>query len=148
MSFSFNTGNWQPKVIIDNDAEVIYAASADNTIHRIQIDGSAVDMLGQYESYVVGELGIDGLIGISETEGSDMYDVVTLDPSTGDAAVLNSFQFDTNDWHGYIVTDRDAGVFYAISDANTLYRFQMDDGSMQEVGTIRDDVQAMGIGGY
>jgi hypothetical protein len=46
------------------------------------------------------------------------------------------------------VTDPDAGVFYAISHSETLYRFEMDGSAVQAVGVLTDNVQAMAMGAY
>jgi myo-inositol-hexaphosphate 3-phosphohydrolase len=149
-SFQFDSGSWEVFVMNDIEAGELFATSTDHTLYRLQMDGSAVDAIGQFDEHVYMGLGTDGFSGISYNSDAESYEVVSMDRDTAEVTALTSFEWNTNNnsWREYVITDPDAGVFYALSMDQTLYRFQMDGSGIEELATIEPNIQAMGMGAY
>ena len=149
MSFEFKAGSWEVFIVPDREAGVIYATDTEHRLYKIAMDGSEVDVVGQwFDPHIYMGLGVDGLIGIAENDKTKMLEVLSLSTTTAEVSSLISFEFDTAIWDSYVVTDPDAGVFYATSAAQTLYRFQMDGSAVEAVATLDTSIQAMGMGPY
>ena len=146
LDFTFESGSWELNVTPNVDAGEFYVSDTDHNLYRIKMDGSAVDVIGQYGPHVFFARGQEGLAGIVYNEDTERYEVVNLSTETGQITVLNDFTFNTSDWNGYVVADPDAGVFYGLSNTQTLYRFHMDDGEKEKIGRLSQGIQVMGLG--
>jgi hypothetical protein len=136
-----------PGVLSDSEAGLVYAFSGAGTLYSIAMDGSSVEEVGGLNKTLQHvDVGIDSLIGIGYNPMSGLNVLRSVDLDTAEVTDLKSFAFDNDYWYGYVVNDPAAGVVYAVSMSDTLYRLQMDGSGVEEVGTLTQGIQHMGLG--
>jgi hypothetical protein len=92
------------------------------------------------------DVGNDGLVGIGYDEGRGLNVLRSIDVTTAEVTDLTTFEFDSGSWQAYVVNDPAAGVLYAVSMNDTLYRLQMDGSAVEAIGTLTQGIQHMGVG--
>jgi uncharacterized protein (DUF2147 family) len=145
--FTFDSDWWYGYVVNDPENGVVYAVSGNDTLFRLQMDGSAVEEVGTLSKGIqhMG-LGTDGLIGVGYNESTGLNEVRSVNTETAEVTTLTSFAFDTGSWQAWVVTDPEAGVFYAWSDVLTTYRLQMDGSAVESVGSAPGDMLGIDLG--
>jgi len=148
-TFAFDTGMWHAYVVNDVEAGVVYAVSTSDTLYRFQMDGSGYEEVGALSQGIqhMG-LGTDGLIGIGYNTTTGLNEVRSVNTDTAEVTTMSTFAFDSGEWEPWVVTDPRAGVFYAVSSANTLYRLQMDGSGVETIGMVSDNILGMALGAY
>ena len=148
-TFTFDTGMWHAYVVNDVEAGVVYAVSTSDTLYRFQMDGSGHEEVGTLSQGIqhMG-LGTDGLIGVGYNNTTGLNEVRSVNTDTAEVTTLSTFAFDTGEWNPWVVTDPKAGVFYAMSSANTLYRLQMDGSGVETIGMVSDNILGVALGAY
>jgi hypothetical protein len=134
-------------VMTDSDAGVLYAVSTAGDLHSVAMDGSAATNVGTLsQSIQAMDVGNDGLVGIGYDEGRGLNVLRSIDVTTAEVTDLTTFEFDSGSWQAYVVNDPAAGVLYAVSMNDTLYRLQMDGSAVEAIGTLTQGIQHMGVG--
>ena len=51
-------------------------------------------------------------------------------------------------WYSGSVSNSEAGYIYCVSGSDTLYRIAMDGSTLDQMGVLSDDIQAMDMGAF
>jgi hypothetical protein len=133
-SFVFDTGYWYPNTFsVDKTANRIYAMSSGGKLYQFTLDTGAavppaVSIDTDMQTFRAGSNGL--LVGIRYNFSTNQNEIRTVNPSTGETSLLNSFVFDTGGWYSDTFSvDKTANRIYAMSSSSKLYQFTLDTGA-------------------
>jgi hypothetical protein len=148
-TFDFSSGGWRSTTFtVDPAAGMAYALSDDALLYRFDlVTGAIIGVPTATADLQAVAPGNTGLVAICYNASISQNQFLAVDPVSGTVSTLNSFNFSSGAWRPESLTvDSAAGIAYAVSSDDHLYRFDIATGAILGSPSPTAFVQAMNLG--